>query len=162
MKRNKPVVKRRKAGTQIRRRWPYGFDHRGAGDWALWVPQSFVGARETVLDMNGAVPDGDLTDLPADPRMRGGGLRWRLHRGGRTVYVYGCHTWGRGGPGRTGMGTSDVYYVFTARRRACTRGSKCPLTSYFLSWYSDIEIPEHRSDRCPMAVLEDGPSWRRR
>lgn len=157
MKRNKPIVKHRNSGTQWRRRWAYRYDSRSARDWALRVPQSFVGVRETVLDMSGAVPDGDLTDLPEDPRMRGGGLRWRLHRDGKTVYVYG-----RGGPGRTDAGSSDVYYVFTARRRACARGSKCPLTRYSLSWCSGIEIPEHRPDLCPMAVLDDGPPWRRR
>lgn len=164
VKRNKPLVRHRKLGTQWRRRKQYRHDHRSAREWMLWVPQSFVGARETVLDMHGAVPDGDLTDLPEDPQMRDGSLRWRLHRGGKTVYVYGHPTWGRGGPGRTDRDSSseDIHYIFTARRRACTRGSKCPLTSYFLSWYSDIEILEHRPDRCPMTVLDEGPPWRRR
>ncbi|MFJ8677304.1 hypothetical protein [Streptomyces sp. NPDC093589] len=161
MKRNKPIVKQRKAGTQSRRRWAYRFDGWSTGFWALSVRQSFVGVRADVLDMTGAVPAGDFSDLPEDPRMRGGLLRWRLERDGRTEYVYGRKQWSRdGGFRRDNLPVSeDVFHTFTASRKTCTRGSKCPLTSYILS-DSGIEVPRHHPDRCPMTVLEDGPSWR--
>ncbi|MEW2434395.1 hypothetical protein AB0952_09465 [Streptomyces caniferus] len=161
MKRNKPIVKRRKAGTQMQRRSAYRFDDQSTGYWALAVRQSFVGVRENVLDMTGAVPAGDFSDLPEDPRMRGGLLRWRLQRDGQTEYVYGRQQWSRGGGfGRDNLPLSpDVFHVFTASRRACTRGSRCPLTSYLLS-DSDIEVPRHHPDRCPMSVLDDGTPWR--
>ena len=160
MKRNKPV-KHRKSGTQIRRRSAYWFDDRSAGFWALAVRQSFVGVRENVLDMTGAVPAGDLADLPEDPRMRGGLLRWRLERDGRTEYVYGRHQWNREAVFRRDSlpVSPDVFHVFTACRRACTRGSRCPMT-YYLYSDTDIEVPRHRPDRCPMSVLDDGPPWR--
>src|SRR4051812_48987173 len=90
-------------------------DGRSGGFWALAVRQSFVGVRESVLDMTGAVPAGDLTDLPESPRMRDGLLRWRLERDGRTEYVYGRHQWDREEVFRRHSlpVSSDVFHVFT-------------------------------------------------
>ncbi|MBC7267424.1 MAG: hypothetical protein H5T76_01710 [Streptomyces sp.] len=173
MRRNKPLVKQRKRGTQARRRRAYRFNDRSAAHWALAVPQAFVGVRETVLDMTGAVPAGDGVNVPEDPHC-GGALRWRLDRDGQSVFVYGIHLWGGryrtedpetysrrvAERFRTAIPTSpDVYHVFTAERDGCTRGPKCPLTRYFYS-DADIEVPHHRPDRCPMSVLADGLPWR--
>ncbi len=173
MKRNKPIVKRRKAGTQSQRRRPYWFDERGASHWALAVPQAFAGVDQTVFDMTGAVTAGTDDDRPEDPRA-GSALRWRIDRDGQTAFVYGLWIWGgrphRESPAsygnriaqymRRSIPTSpDVYHVFMAERTGCPHGTRCSLTRYFYS-DSDIELPQHRPDRCPMSVLNDGPPWR--
>lgn len=173
MKRNKPLFKQRKRGTQARRRWRYEFGDSGKTRWALAVPQAFVGVRETVLDMTGAIPAGADENAPDNPRY-GSALRWRLDRDGQTTFVYGIHLWGgrtrHEDPQtygrrvaerfRTAIPTSpDVYHVFTAEREGCARGTKCPLTMYFYS-DSDVEVPRHKVDRCPTGVLTDGVPWR--
>ncbi|MCX4792002.1 hypothetical protein OG369_39840 [Streptomyces sp. NBC_01221] len=173
MKRNKPIVRQRKAGTQSQRRRPYWFDDRGSNHWALAVPQAFAGVDQTVFNMTGAVAAGADENRPEDPRF-GSVLRWRIDRVGQTEFVYGEWIWS-GRPLRehptsygkrlaNSMGRSiptslDVYHVFVAERGGCTHGTKCSLTRYFYS-DADIELPRHRPDRCPMSVLNDGPPWR--
>lgn len=39
MKRNKPLFKQRKRGTQARRRWRYAFGDSGKTHWALTFPR---------------------------------------------------------------------------------------------------------------------------
>ncbi|MEU5958145.1 hypothetical protein [Streptomyces sp. NPDC047525] len=173
MKRNKPIVKRRKYGTQSLRRRPYAFDHRSSSHWALAVPQAFAGVDQSAFDMTGAVAAGNDPDRPEDPRF-GSVLRWRIDRDGQTEFVYGRETWSsHPGTGSSDYGkrvgesfrwsiptpSTDVYHVFVAEREACARGTKCPLTRYFYA-YADLERPSHRPDQCPMSVLSDGPPWR--
>ncbi|MEU0022030.1 hypothetical protein ABZ173_30685 [Streptomyces rochei] len=169
MKRNKPLIKRRKAGTQYMRRRPYRWQVRSTGHWVLAVPQAFVGTSQTVLDMTGAVPAGADESSPDDPRYDGSILRWRLDRDGQTQFVYGFWTWGRSQSAKGKRfsarfrlslpATSDVYHVFAAERPACARGTRCPLAQH---WYTAIEADRatHRPDQCPMGVLNDGPPWR--
>ncbi|MFI5986820.1 hypothetical protein ACIBEA_38910 [Streptomyces sp. NPDC051555] len=171
MKRNKPLTKHRKPGTQHQHRKAFRFDDRGSAHWAIAVPQAFAGVRESVFDMEGAVPAGDRAN-PLNPQY-GSGLRWRVEREARSAFVYGVNLWhGRYGTEspdaygrrvsalfRTALPTSpDVYHVFTAERNGCTRGAKCPLTSNYSD--SDIAIPHHRPDRCPTSVATDGSPWR--
>jgi hypothetical protein len=173
MKRNKPVIKRRKLGTQYRRRSAYQFPQRATSHWALAVPQAFAGTHETVFDMTGAVPAGSDVDNPEDPRF-GSVLRWRVERDGQTAFVYGLWSWGGRSHGqgpsaygkriaesvRSSIPTSpDVYHVFVAEREGCAHGTKCVLTRYFYT-HADREVPSHRPDRCPIGVLNDGPPWR--
>lgn len=173
MKRNKRLVKQRKIGTQYRRRAAYNFDVRGTSHWALAVPQAFAGVHQSEFDMTGAVPAGSCDGDPEDPRF-GSQLRWRVDRGGRTEFVYGLNIWSGRHRGETpsafgrriaeyvrrSIPTSpDVYHVFTAERQVCTRGTKCPLTSYYLT-HTDREVPSHRPDLCPAGVLNDGQPWR--
>ncbi|MFE2268557.1 hypothetical protein ACFXB4_04905 [Streptomyces lavendulae] len=172
MKRNKPLIKRRKAGTQNERRRPYQWQESATTYWALAVPQAFAGTGQTVLDMTGAVPAGDDESSPDNPRY-GSSLRWRLDRDGQTQFVYGKEVWRRyrgesqaaygkriADSSRRSLPTSpDVYHVFVAERPGCARGTRCPLTQH---WYTAIEadLSTHRPDRCPMGVLNDGPPWR--
>ncbi|MFD8417229.1 hypothetical protein ACFV2Q_36745 [Streptomyces sp. NPDC059650] len=172
MQRNKPLIKRRKAGTQIERRRPYQWRESATTYWALAVPQAFAGTGQTVLDMTGAVPAGDDESSPDSPRY-GSSLRWRLDRDGRTQFVYGEKVWRRyRGESQAAYGkrivdsfrwslptSTDVYHVFVAERPSCARGTRCPLTQH---WYTAIEadLSTHRPDRCPMGVLNDGPPWR--
>ncbi|MEW1895280.1 hypothetical protein [Streptomyces albidoflavus] len=93
MKRNKPLIKRRKAGTQSERRRPYRWQESATSYWALAVPQAFTGTGQTVLDMTGAVPAGADGSDPDDPRY-GSSLRWRLGRDGQTQFVYGTQVGG--------------------------------------------------------------------
>ncbi|TGB15493.1 hypothetical protein [Streptomyces sp. MZ04] len=171
MKRNKPIRKHRKSGTQRSRRRAYWFDHRGSSHWVLAVPQAFAGADQSVFDMTGAVAAGNNPERPEDPRF-GSVLRWRIDRDGQTAFVYGQE----GSPYRSKRSSDygksiaesfrqsiptspDVYHVFVAERESCTRGTKCPLTWYFYT-YPDFDKPSHRPDRCPMSVLSDGSPWR--
>ncbi|MEV7839130.1 hypothetical protein AB0O77_18250 [Streptomyces albidoflavus] len=172
MKRNKPLIKRRKAGTQSERRRPYRWQESATSYWALAVPQAFTGTGQTVLDMTGAVPAGADGSDPDDPRY-GSSLRWRLGRDGQTQFVYGTQVGGRyrseslsaygkrisEGFRRSLPTSPDVYHVFVAARPGCERGTRCPLTRH---WYTAIEadLSTHRPDRCPMGVLNDGPPWR--
>ncbi|MFZ3491844.1 hypothetical protein ACODT5_01140 [Streptomyces sp. 5.8] len=172
MKRNKPLIKRRKAGTQYERRRPYQWQERATTYWALAVPQAFAGTNQTVLDMTGAVPAGADESSPDSPRY-GSSLRWRLDRGGQTQFVYGEQVWRRyQGESQAAYGkrivdsfrhslpiSPDVYHLFVAERPGCARGTRCPLTQH---WYTAIEadLSTHRPDRCPMGVLNDGPPWR--
>ncbi|MEU8544631.1 hypothetical protein AB0C52_32320 [Streptomyces sp. NPDC048717] len=172
MKRNKPLIKRRKFGTQSERRKAYRWQEGATAVWALAVPQAFAGADRTVLDMTGAVPAGDDESAPDDPRY-GSRLRWRLDRDGRSQFVYGKQIWRRyqsesqaaygkrvADSFRLSLPTStDVYHVFVAERPVCGRRARCPLTQH---WYTAIEadLSTHRPDHCPMGVLNDGPPWR--
>ncbi|WP_435060155.1 hypothetical protein [Streptomyces sp. bgisy060] len=172
MKRNKPLIKRRKFGTQSERRKPYRWQEGATAVWALAVPQAFAGADQTVLDMTGAVPAGDDESAPDNPRY-GSRLRWRLDRDGQSQFVYGKLIWRRyqsesqaaygrrvADSFRRSLPTStDVYHVFVAERPVCNRGTRCPLTQH---WYTAIEanLSTHRPDQCPMGVLNDGPPWR--
>ncbi|GAA1237937.1 hypothetical protein [Streptomyces rhizosphaericus] len=171
MKRNKPLVKQRKAGTQHRRRSAYWFRDRATAHWVLAVPQAFAGVHETVFDMTGAVPAGNDVEYPESPRF-GSVLRWRIDRNGQTAYVYGLRIGSRFRQSPSISGTrvaasvrrsiptsSDVYHVFVAERDVCTRGAKCTLTRYFYT-YSGHEVASHMPERCPTAVLDDGPPWR--
>lgn len=172
MKRNKPLIKRRKAGTQYRRRRLHPWGKHASSYWALAVPQAFTGTGQTVLDMTGAVPAGSDESRPDSPRY-GSVLRWRLDREGQTQFVYGIQVWGRyrgESPAAYGKRLSDafrrslptspdVHHVFVAERPGCARGTRCPLTRH---WYTAIEadLSTHQPDRCPMGVLNDGPPWR--
>ncbi|MEV6583859.1 hypothetical protein AB0M92_37645 [Streptomyces sp. NPDC051582] len=172
MKRNKPLIKHRKAGTQYRRRRLYAWGERASSSWALAVPQAFTGTSQTVLDMTGAAPAGTDESSPDSPRY-GPVLRWRLERGDQPQFVYGVQVWGRyRGESPSDYGkriadgfrlclpiSPDVYHVFVAKRPGCARGTQCPLTRH---WYTAIEadLSTHRSDWCPMAVLNDGAPWR--
>ncbi|MDX3206251.1 MULTISPECIES: hypothetical protein [Streptomyces] len=172
MKRNKPLIKRRKAGTQYRRRRLHPWGKHASSYWALAVPQAFTGTGQTVLDMTGAVPAGADESRPDNPRY-GSVLRWRLDREGQTQFVYGIQVWGRyrgESPSAYGKRISDafrrslptspdVHHVFVAERPGCARGTRCPLTQH---WYTAIEadLSTHQPDRCPMGVLNDGPPWR--
>ncbi|GLX22597.1 hypothetical protein [Streptomyces lavendulae] len=174
MKRNKPYIRRRKAGTQDERRRAYRWRESATSHWALAVPQAFVGTGQTVLDMTGAAPAGSDESAPDSPRYGLGSLlRWRLDRDGQTQFVYGIQVWGRyrsesssaygkriSDAFRRSLPTSpDVHHVFVAERPGCARGTRCPLTDH---WYTAIEadLSTHRPDRCPMGVLNDGPPWR--
>ncbi|MFE3558391.1 hypothetical protein ACFXKW_26545 [Streptomyces sp. NPDC059193] len=172
MKRNKPLTKHRKPGTQRQHRKAFRFDDRGSAHWAIATPQAFAGVRESVFDMAGTVPAGDRAN-PQNPQC-GSWLRWRIERDGKSAFVYAVHL-GHGrysseSPDaydrrvaalfRTALPTSpDVYHVFTAERNGCTRGAKCPLASHFYS-DSDIAIPRHRPDRCPASVVANSSPWR--
>ncbi|EDY53273.1 hypothetical protein [Streptomyces clavuligerus] len=173
MKRNKPLIKRRKAGTQSERRRAYRWQESATSYWALAVPQAFIGAGQTVLDMTGAVPAGFDESKPDNPRY-GSKLRWRLDRDGQTQFVYGKRVWRRYPPSesRAAYGkriadsfrwslpsSTDVYHVFVAERPSCAHGTRCPLTRHV---YTAIEadLSVHEPDECPTSVLNDGPPWR--
>ncbi|MFD8731496.1 hypothetical protein [Streptomyces sp. NPDC059611] len=172
MKRNKPLMKLRKMGTQNRRRKPYRYQGRSTVYWALAVPQAFTGARGTVLDMTGATPAGADEARPDSPRY-GGVMRWRIDRDGRTQFVYGVRVSERGQHQSqsayekrilkkmrlTLPVSEDAFHVFVAARPDCVRGKRCPLAWH---WYTAIEadLSRHRADQCPMGVLNDGPPWR--
>jgi hypothetical protein len=172
MKRNKPLIKRRKAGTQYERRRPYQWRESATAYWALAVPQAFAGTGQTVLDMTGAVPAGADDSCPDSP-LYGSSLRWRLDRDGQSQFVYGELVWRRYqsesqaaygkrivGSFRRSLPTSaDVFHVFVAERPGCARGTRCPLAQH---WYTAIEadLSTHRPDQCPMGVLNEGPPWR--
>ncbi|MEU5137064.1 hypothetical protein [Streptomyces californicus] len=172
MKRNKPLIKLRKMGTQYRRRKAYRYQERSTVYWALAVPQAFTGTRGAVLDMTGAVPAGTDETCPDNPRY-GGVMRWRLERDGPTQFVYGVGVSERSQHQsqsayvkrilksmRYALPVSgDAFHVFAAARPVCARGKRCPLAWH---WYTAIEadLSKHRADQCPMGVLNDGPPWR--
>lgn len=155
MKRNKPLVKRRRSGTQSQRRRPYWFDDRGTNDWLVIVPQALAGKDARTFSMADAVPDG-VNGNPDDPTLTPGLYRWRLSVGGRTVPVYTVqHGWYKWNPdyGFSAVPrTGDVWYAFTAECK-CQR-SRCPLTRYYYS-EADNEVPMHRPGRCPLGVPGD-------
>lgn len=142
MKRNNPLPKTRKAGTQAKKRHAaghYGWmdRERGMQEWSLVVAQSVVGDDRT-FSMEGAVPAGE-GDKPEDPLWKGV-LRWRLDREGKTFFVYSSPP----------DGSTDTFIVFTAERK-CIHGKSCPLTHY---WCTDIDfsLARHQPGSCPMGV----------
>lgn len=153
MKRNKPIWKHRKPGTQARLRYPHWRDREGAVTWTVIVPQAIVGVEARTFSMDGAVPSGHH-DRPDDPRVTSGAHRWILD-GSMVVYakVGGLSSWdvtyGFEGVPRIG----DVWYAFTAGRE-CLR-NPCPLTHY---WYEgpDATLKRHRKGFCPLAVSGEG------
>jgi hypothetical protein len=160
MKRNKPLCKTRKAGTQIRLRRPYWYDERRAETWKVYVPQSLVGTDARTFSMAEAVPAGE-GDNPGNPGISPSLYRWRLDVDGKSVLVY--VSWGAWYPWSTGSSLSDVvahqgdtWYVFTAEGK-CDR-LKCPFTRYGYSDKGD-EIPQHRPGRCPGGIPLDA-TWK--
>jgi len=151
VKRNKPIVKTRAAGTQHKKRREAGYfgwrDYeRGVNDWRIVVAQSVVGDTKT-FSMDGAVPAGEDGN-PDDPAWKGV-FRWRLDRDGKEIFVYSTPP----------SGTTDKFVVFTAERK-CDRGDNCPMVRY---WSTDIDftLSRHRPGNCPMAVPGPG-AWRRK
>lgn len=156
MKRNKPLCKRRKAGTQAERRrragWSWQDWQRQAADWTVFVPQSVVGTDAKVFDMTGATPFG-IDEVPGDPTFQHGMNRWRLDIDGKSVVVYTSWRWGSSGAlPRTG----DVWYAFTSKGK-CLRDN-CQMTWFD---YADngSEIPHHRPGACPLGIPLDA-SWK--
>jgi hypothetical protein len=151
MKRNKPLVKTRAAGTQHRKRWKAGYHgwqdyERGVGDWDIVVAQSVVGDAKT-FSMEDAVPAGEDGN-PEHPYWKGV-LRWRVEQGARTVFVYSAPP----------EGTEDTFVVFSARRK-CTKGDACPLVRYHCT-DMDFSLHTHHPWRCPGGVPSPGV-WKRK
>lgn len=160
MKRNKPIVRQRTAGTQSRKRRPYWFDERRAETWKVYVPQSLVGADAHTFSMAGAVPAGE-EGKQDDPRLSPGLCRWRLDVDGKSMFVF--VSWGAWYTWSTGSGLSEVvphkgdtWYVFTTEGK-CTRPN-CSFTRYDYSDKGD-EIPSHRPGRCPGGIPLDA-TWK--
>lgn len=158
MKRNKPLCKHRRSGTQTWRRRPYWSDPRRAETWTVIIPQAVAGDART-FDLSGAVPAG-IENKPDDPTYAPNLYRWLLHIDGKPVMVFACwggwYRWSTNTDRFRDAPSGDTWYAFTAEGK-CGR-SRCPLTRYVYSDF-DAEVPRHRPGRCPLGMPIDG-SWK--
>lgn len=160
MKRNKPLDKRHRVGTQTWRRRSYWSDQRSTGDWTVIVPQAHVGADARILNLSGAVTDG-AENVAGDPTVGPNLYRWRLDLFGRATPVYAVrgpwYAW-TGHSGRFGAvpRTGDVWYAFTSEGK-CER-TNCPRTTYFYEGV-DGRIARHVPGGCPLGIPLDA-GWK--
>lgn len=159
MKRNKPIVKHRRSGTQTWRRLRYWSDPRSAETWTVIVPQAVAGDART-FSLAGATAAGS-EGIPGDPTYAPNLFRWLLHIDGKPVMVFAA--WGEwyhwaGHNGRfQDVPGGGIWIAYNARGK-CTR-ERCPQTRYFYS-STGAEISVHVPGRCALGLPLDA-SWKR-
>ena len=151
MKRNKPIIKRRKAGTQYLRRRNAGYmygDDRSAGGWLLLLPQGLGGADIRHITLDNLTPlgrDGETEN----PAMSHHLYRWRVDTDGKSFVAYtASYWWDTHG---NSEGQEATWFAYTGRGK-CTQGRNCPGVRRTYTPWSGVEVSFHPPSRCPYAV----------
>lgn len=163
-KRNKPIIKHRKPGTQWGRRRKYGADYeRQMGKWVLLVPETAgIDRYELPRLMVGAIP------TPMEETWGRRACRWRLDVGGRSWTVWSVEGravpsrwWGEGRLpwGLGNLADKDTRWLVYEGERRCSQGANCPEAYRYFADNGVSEITRHRPGSCPFAVRESG-AWK--